>query len=420
MRNQKILVIGKNNYLDESRSEARTIKSFMEAFPQDNVYQVVCKDFNAEGEGQISPHLFQFSHSDIFIASSLISGKREISNNSGISISLGRKHFNIKKSLKRFVVDVYELLPYVINENFDSYIEKVHPDIVYAYITSFREIRLLNYLQKKLKVPVVPHFFDDWPNAYFTEGLSKFFLRPFFLRVLKKLIKQSPSYFCISEYMCEEYRRRYGNNNAFPLMNSENTYNEQTNETITQFKFFYAGSLYLGRGETIFRLCEALETIFSGDISFSICAPETHWVSVRQEFSKFGFVKYEGFLNQTELQKKMNYSNCLIFVESFNSEMLKFSRFSLSTRVPEYLSSGKIILALGNAEQGSIKHLRENKAAFVVDDLNNINEVLKNLLNEQYREEILQNARNLFFSKHYRPTQQERFKNVMTQCCNSR
>ena len=61
------------------------------------------------------------------------------------------------------------------------------------------------------------------------------------------------------------------------------------------------------------------------------------------------------------------------------------TRLSFSTKLVDYFERGKCILAVGWSEAASISYLKENTAAIVIDNIEDIELVLNEVLNNQAR-----------------------------------
>lgn len=86
-------------------------------------------------------------------------------------------------------------------------------------------------------------------------------------------------------------------------------------------------------------------------------------------------------LDKDGLKAAMNQSNILVFVESFDNGQIEKTRLSFSTKIPEYLSVGKPILAIGPEGIGAMDCLQEAAAcAYSKEDIYNC---LKNLLENE-------------------------------------
>ncbi len=407
LKTPRILVISRSDYLHDKESEANTIRSYMTVFPQENVCSILCGDFNLDKIGEIDSNTYQLGHKDILGASVLIGDKRQ-SNTTIVPTTLSKtKRLSFSGWLKSLAINFYSLLPYKINQDLFRFISEFQPDVLYTTFTNNREMLLARRISREMNIPIVPHFFDDWPNVYFNGSAGELIFKKLFNRCLNSVLKEAPVCFCISERMCDEYKQRYGINNTIQLLNTVES-KSLPNKTNNHNTFLYFGSLYLGRGETLHKLCEAI-SLTNSDVQICIGAPERHWKVYESILGGFPFVKYLGFLTCDELDYAIAKADVLLFVESFDDNMLDFTRLSLSTRIPELLSAGKLILAMGNRDQGSIVYLKNHDAAYVVDNDREIAERISEIIEGNDCEKILNNASCLFHDRHEKKGQQQLF-----------
>ena len=87
-----------------------------------------------------------------------------------------------------------------------------------------------------------------------------------------------------------------------------------------------------------------------------------------------GVALYGGSLNKERMIEKLNKADVLIFVESFAEEQIEKTRLSLSTKISEYLSVGKPIIAVGPSEVGSMEFLSDTAIC-----VNNLDDLLSKL-----------------------------------------
>lgn len=225
------------------------------------------------------------------------------------------------------------------------------------------------------------------------------------------ILEYSPFGLCISELMAQTYANRYSKK-FFPLMNSvASEACRSCNVPKKIKKYLYAGSLYLRRYESLITICDELASMEISDLEFNIYAPENQWAELSSKFDKYSFVHYGGFLTAKQLEHAISNTDIIVFVGSFDKSVLEFSRLSLSTRVPEFLSSGKPILAMGPSEQGAIQYLDINNVAFVIKDFSDIKQVFMDLQDTDIVREKLENAKRLFLLNHTTQAQQARFYN---------
>jgi len=420
MKYPRILIFTLYDIFEDNSSVSFTVRSFLEKWPRENIIQVLCEDFNSGQTGQINKNLYRLGHKDIAVASWLINGTREVKTvmrsqlvKESAKLPLYR---NLTTSLRRLATELYGFLPYRRSFSLDAFIAAAAPDIIYCNTSSPRMYKLSDRYSKKLKIPFFPHIMDDWPNII---GSSTKFASPlnyYYKNYLTRLFRRCPAAFCISKYMCEEYALRYKYNNFFPLMHSVEKHeddnigcNEDNIRTI-----IYAGSLYLERNLTIIKLAEAIEQLNVHNIRIVVYAPEKQWEELEKGFASYKTIEYGGFVSQQELEKVISNTWGLALIESFDPEMLEYTRLSMSTKVPEYLASGKPILAIGNEIQGSIRYIKEYNAGYVATDMSELHQVVKMMIEEKNISKILENAKDLFEKNHRRDCQQELFlKTVM-------
>jgi glycosyltransferase involved in cell wall biosynthesis len=93
-----------------------------------------------------------------------------------------------------------------------------------------------------------------------------------------------------------------------------------------------------------------------------------------------GAVEFKGALNAAEVQQVIVESDILVHVESMDKVSRKLTRLSVSTKIPEYLASGRCILAVGPAEVASIRYIQDHEAGLVVTDLETLRGNLETLI----------------------------------------
>lgn len=410
-RYPSLLIITRRNVLNDTDSTSVTIRSFLGNWPADKLSLVCCEDFNAGMNGRESENCFKLTNDNVWLGSLLFkTNNRKSTTAVGTPVNSNKKGGivqNFKFWAKHTAQLFYTSLPYKKNADLFKFIEERKPEVIYSNFTNYRVLRLVNDVSDRYHLPVVPHFFDDWPNTYFERGSIGDW---FFQRSLRKLLGKSSLTLCISPKMCKEYMKRYHIEKAYPLLNSVErlSLDRAPFHDTEPFKILFAGSLYLGRHESLLALCECVKESGKNAI-VQICAPKAQWGQFQHLFQPYRFVEYGGFVTKEELIKKIEVATCLLFAESFKEEYLKYTSLSLSTRVPEYLSTGVPILALGNKEQGSLEYLAENHAAYVAYTEEEIAGCLDDCVNHVDEEVILKSAKQLFETNHLRENQQKRF-----------
>ena len=79
-----------------------------------------------------------------------------------------------------------------------------------------------------------------------------------------------------------------------------------------------------------------------------------------------------------------------MYAEGFGLKDIAMTKYSVSTKLPVYLGSAKLILAAGPEEIHAIKYLKHEKAAIVASDKNDFMSAVKKCFN--VNADLLKNA----------------------------
>lgn len=86
-----------------------------------------------------------------------------------------------------------------------------------------------------------------------------------------------------------------------------------------------------------------------------------------------------GSIGEKKIKEVMFDSDILVHTESFEKENIESVKHSVSTKIPDYLASGCLILAYGPDEVESINYLRRNSAALICNSIEELYNSLKTI-----------------------------------------
>ena len=415
-----LLITTKDIYLDNS-SSSYTIRSFLQNWPKENVRQIVCAGFNEIHRGRVSENTYYLNSKDVCIGSFFVKHQRTATTSLGMtSTNVTYSSGSIKLRIKQCLKALYAILPYRRLSQLNTFIQDFKPDILYSAFMDFKSLDLTLYVANKFGLPVLPHIMDDWLNTYLNQSEALYFFRKIFKYKVNNLFACSRIVLCISDKMCEEYRKRYNIPIAVSLMHSVNPIAKDVETCSLPLRktLLYCGSLYLGRDKVVKMIGEILDSL-QEDIQLKLFIPIDQWNELKSHFTSLHSIVYGGFITQEELHQEILGSHGLILAESFDESMLSYTGLSMSTKVPEYLSSGIPILAIGHKDQGSIEYLANNQAAYIVNNVDNLPEMLNKLLQGDNIDNILKNAQRLFLDNHAQSKQCDKFYNVVRDSVNN-
>ena len=303
---------------------------------------------------------------------------------------VGISHFQAKTSL---------------STNFCKWLDKIDPDVYYMQAETRESIIFCLEIIKYKRKPIIFHMMDDWPSLIGVKGPMKNYWN---LKIDKKfriLLNKSDLLMGISEYMCEEYKKRYGKNFVtfhnpinleFWKKAQRNNYQLSDSPTL-----LYAGRIGLGIDKSLKNIAEAIKRVnkeLHTDIKFIIQSENApNWIKNFKNVIHQTFVAYE------DLPKVFAQADILILPYDFSPESQSYIKYSMPTKAPEYMASGTPILIFAPEDTALVKYAQKYNWAAVVTE-NNVavlSEKLKTLiLDRTLRKQIANAAKNIAETRH--------------------
>ncbi len=247
-----------------------------------------------------------------------------------------------------------EFLPYDIPSDALARIWRFQPDVIYSMLGSMRMVGLVATLARRLDLPVVPHFMDDWLATFAVPSRS--LGTPLHVRSLnaavERLFDRVPVAMAIGDMMGEEYSSRFSRT-FFSFMNPVDVdpafprgATAKADDFVT---LVYVGGLHLGRAQVLADIAEAVRDVATGDcrVALDIYAPASDAPAARWIETIAPTVRYRGSIPPDQVRIVLDQSDVAIHVEAFDEECAAYTRLSVSTKIPQYLAAGIPVLAYG-------------------------------------------------------------------------
>ena len=250
-----------------------------------------------------------------------------------------------------------------------KWIEDFAPTSIFLIVgSSGYPQEVVRYLCKKYTLPLIIFFTDDYIINPIPVNLLDRIQRWRMQSVYWNTIKMATLCFGIGEKMCNEYST-YFKKNFYPIMNTIQLIpysSSQKRNSAIKISFF--GGLQLNRWKMISDLGGMLREVYA---KFNV-KTELYVYSVSElspeivaSFNENDVI-YKGCAYGDELSKALSDADILLHVESDDTYYRRLTRLSVSTKIPEYLITGKLVLAYGPPEVASISLLFENKIGVVI------------------------------------------------------
>ncbi len=405
--NKKILLIS-HNPLSRVNNNGKTLVSIFDVVPAENIYQIYLNsDVPDYSEGC---HYLQINEKQII--QSVLSGKnnccQEIvpttGNVSSATIKVGSFGIHTKRLFREFIwkfsVWKSELKKWLSDKHFDV-VFFMAGDGLFAY-------DVYRLVMKSMSAKGCLFFTDDYIIGK-TSSSPVAYLRRYLLK--KKIRNTMPlirELYVISDEMKDAYRKLLGINSCVirnfseekeELIKKNTSYSQ--NDCLTMV---YAGGLHYNRWKVLAQVANALKEINLSKKTkcyLKIYSSQNISKDIMKKINVEGASEFCGCASASQIAGVYAGADILLHVESFDKKAIASTKYSFSTKIPEYLSSGKCLMAVAPAEVASYKYLSE--FAFVVSDIEELSSQLARIVTDsEFRNMIKSNCEDHYemdFSK---------------------
>lgn len=416
MGKQERLLIISNNVLSTTRNNGKTILSCINVLPKNQVRQLY---FSEEIPTLDGYKYYQISDADI-INARLKKGKPGraiVSLDAGNSIkeSIKKGSFS-KKNIKRnsftlFLRNAIWKNKWKSTDLFE-WLDAFQPTIIFFVAgDGLFAYDICKYIKNKYHARLCIYMTDDYIMPRTEDKIIDRLYRNRTKKILGEILEVTDEFFTISEMMKREYKTLFNKDSTIIVNMTDSLKIEDFGNRTNEYPivFSYAGSLYYGRDVVLDTIGKALDNYnekfqeIRGILNIYSNASQN-----KANISENSGCRLCGSLNSEELKVSLNESDVLVFVESSEKKYLEKTKYSFSTKIPEYLSVGKIILAVGPEDISSMMYLRD--CAFCVNDIGGLEQAIEIILSmKELREEYGKKAVEKFDEMYREITMQKMF-----------
>lgn len=406
------LLIISNNVLSRTNNNGKTILSFIDGLKGTDISQLF-----TSGELPRIDGYDYFRITDKDILHGLLSTARRGSRIQPVPEDQGTDDFSIRKTVGRnhYTLMARDLLwhrkwksPQLL-----KWLDECRPDAVFfvAGDTLF-SYEICRFIRKRYSARLTVYVTDDYIMPRMKEKTAARFRRKQIRKAMKDILNQADCFYTICEPMQKAYEKELGCKSSLAVNMTEDIRNDTYTKTEKELILTYAGSFYYQRADVLSQLAKGIRDYNTTHpdqpaklMLYSNQEPETE---IREKICLEGASSYEGSLNSEQLKKRLNTSDILVFAESFEPEQIEKVRYSLSTKVPEYMSTGKAILAIGPKGIGSMDYLSDT--AFCINHPDEISQRVTELLSDPAKRETLgKRSRGKYLACHNKEILQRQF-----------
>lgn len=319
----------------------------------------------------------------------------EDSSTSTFQISSKERGSDITKMFIKYFSDSV----FVCNKNSSLYeaISRFGPQVIYTSGESLFTLKACLFFAREFNIPVVIHFMDNWRETlYPNSGVLKI-LNLLFNRTLDKVQDRMNNALVISPKMKEAYSLQYPDIKYRVLLNSlpdplfqPNT-QRMDNKTII---FSYVGGLHLNRWESLLDIEKSINELQKHGMKarLFIYTPQKDSCQFSHKFDA-NITVFKGYLPHDQIGIAYEDADILVHTESFEQQVIEYTKYSLSTKIPEYMATGKPILCYAPRLLAVSEYINNARAGIVVDNYDDLVRAVYDLVsNQEMRIELGQNG----------------------------
>ena len=251
---------------------------------------------------------------------------------------------------------------YSVSERFLSWIDEIQPNYFYTSVGSLNMAKFVGELiEARPQIKAIIHCYDDWikPN-YFT--ISRSYTKKSSV-ILRSIISSAAITLTSSEKMAKDYEERYRRPFlAFPnpvkQLSQDICINPESKSIV------FVGKILNHNIKSITSFANALAKADLG-LVFDIYSDVREDVQ-QKVLSKYGNTVFHGWVKHDDILGIINKSRIVFLPISIDRQTAKFTKYSMSTKMSEYLSSGVPILYQGPDGIAMTEMLEKYQCAFVI------------------------------------------------------
>ncbi|HEY3371204.1 MAG TPA: glycosyltransferase [Prolixibacteraceae bacterium] len=347
---------------------------------------------------------------------------------SGYSLFKGSLYFKLKE-LFIFILNtlgIYNLFFQLnVSKELIQWIKEIKPDIIYFQPSTIQNIEFFNELHQLSGIPYAIHVMDNFLeiNTHTKELKGKNIVQA--QQIIEELVEKSNLCLGICIEMSTQYSKRF-NRVFYSFQHAVDDKfwfrNYKVRKDPNPFVILYAGRISIGTMNSLFLLANSIDNCNKNNESnFEFQIQTTSPVpKLLKKFSKYKCVKIFKAVPYNSLPDRYAEADLLVLPMDFDKDSLTYLKYSMPTKVPEYLVSGVPILVLAHEITALYKYAKSENWAFI-NSTNNEKDIEKLLIeirnNYMKRIEIAEIAKSVGNRNHNINIVRDSFKQLICESC---
>ena len=295
-----------------------------------------------------------------------------------------------------------------------SWIEDFSPDVIFFAAGDYAfAYKIVHAIAQKQGIKVVPWFGDDF---YLRQLAPKQIFQKLVRNNLKKWAKKvfavSDIVTTISDKMAADYAEHFGVKTQVVRISA--TAPQNSTQSSQRQGIYYIGNLGVNRFAPLMQFAQQLHSAdIPGLEHIHVYSGEKNQNTLDMLKNAEGIV-FHGAVAPEVVQQLQAEAKYLLHTESFGQQYKNRTRYSLSTKIAEYLASGACIVAYGPDDIASMEYLKQGSAALVSQDAQQLVQLIKDAQNNpQLYSQTVANAQLMAQTHHNPHTNNKKMKEIL-------
>jgi glycosyltransferase involved in cell wall biosynthesis len=237
-----------------------------------------------------------------------------------------------------------------------AWITAARPDVIYTILGSIEMMELVELIRVRFDLPVVVHLMDDWRAERERYGLLSPLRRRRLNRLFERSVRTARGHLAISDAMASAYTAEFGV--AFEAIQNvidSDHWLKCSRQDVTPgspARVLYAGSVYSGvQLSSLLDVAASVTRLRAAGIAIAldVMAPEYMVAPFRTALEAFEGTRVVPQVPRDRYFATICDADLLLLPVNFDPATIRMVRYSMPTKVPEYLVSGVPILLYGPA-----------------------------------------------------------------------
>lgn len=425
----KVLVIGVNAWREDG--DSHTLMEIFRCWDSGRVALVYARSDMPDTE--VCKHCFQISESQMirsvpkpWMRVGRVVGNTPAANGADIDIDIDKEHARYTKAHKTrspwmpLMREIVWKLGRWKTPALKKFVQDFDPDIIFVPIYPNAYMgRIQRYITGLTGKPAVCYLADDNYSYDSCHTVLQYIQRFWTRHHVRPIARGCKDMFVIVEKEKEDTDARFGTDSKILTRGIDfagRSY--QHRKPNHPLKFVYTGKMIIGRDKTLALVADAINDVNrqygETKAEMFVYSQTEPYDGIRRHIDN-GAAHFCGQVSREEVLRVQQEADVVIFAEALDGKEANVAKLSFSTKITDYLSNGKCVLAIGRDYIAPIDYFRRNDSAIIAHDKEEITRQIRRIAeNPRLVDEYGEKAFNCAVRNHERKMMDKRFIETMT------